>query len=93
MPESKRESVILKGILKGMGREASCAILALKVSLPQLNIFEYVRCDIHEAPADLPDGQYSVSFDGRTMKVKKLDGNWLSRGLWLASDANLDVSD
>ena len=60
---------------------------------PQLNIFEYVSCDIHQAPADLPDGQYSLSFEGRTMKIIKSDGHWQSRGVWLASDAHLDGSD
>ena len=93
VPESKRESVILNGTLKGMGREVPCSVLALKVSLPQLNIFEYIRCDIHQAPVDLPDGHYSVFFEGRTMKVNKSDGLWQSRGLWLASDATLDGGD
>ena len=75
---SKRESVLLPGRLMGMGYEASCSLVAIKVSLPELDIWEYVRCEIYEAPSALPDGRYDVSFDGRAMDIKKLDGNWLA---------------
>ena len=68
---------MMSGWLKGMGHEAECTVSAVKVSLPELNISEYVKCDIHLAPEDLPNGVYQVSFEGRTMKVKKLDGDWL----------------
>ena len=57
--------------------EAGCMVNAVKVSLPQLNIWEYVKCDIHLAPENLPDGLYKVTFEGRTMEVKRLDGYWL----------------
>jgi hypothetical protein len=52
-------------------------VSAVKVSLPLLNVWEYVTCDIHLAPEDLPDGPYKVTFEGRTMQVKKLYGDWL----------------
>ena len=68
---------MMTGRLKGMGREAECTVSAVKLSLPLLNIWEYVRCDIYLAPEDLPDGAYNVTFEGRTMKMKKLDGYWL----------------
>jgi hypothetical protein len=71
------EYIYERNALKGMGYEAGCTVSAVKVSLPQLNIWEYVRCDIHLAPENLPDGSYEVSFEGRTMQVKKLDGDWL----------------
>lgn len=48
-----------------------------RVSLPQLDTWEYVECDVHLAPENLPDGQYRVTFEGRTMQVKRLDGRWL----------------
>jgi hypothetical protein len=67
----------MSGRLSGMGREASCTVSAIKVSLPQLDITEFVKCDILLAPQDLPDGPYRVTFDGRTMRIKKLDGYWL----------------
>jgi hypothetical protein len=68
---------MMAGRLKGMGYEAECTVSAVKVSLPLLNIWEYVKCDIHLAPENLPDGPYEVSFEGRTMHVKKVDGDWL----------------
>jgi hypothetical protein len=77
MPASNRETVIMAGRLKGMGHEAVCTVSAVKISLPHLNISEYVKCDIRLAPLELPDGPYQVTFEGRTMKVKKLDGDWL----------------
>jgi len=77
---SHRETVILKGQLEGMGVLAECTVSAVKVSLPLLNIWEYVRCSIHKAPGSLPDGHYQVTFAGRTMDVKKLGGDWLDGG-------------
>ena len=77
MSTSTRETVMMFGVLRGMGHEAGCTVSAVKVSLPLLNIWEYVRCDIYLAPEDLPDGAYNVTFEGRTMKMKKLDGYWL----------------
>ena len=70
---------MIAGRLKGMGyeAEAGCTVNAVKVTLPQLNIWEYVKCDIHLAPKNLPDGSYEVIFEGRTMQAKKLDGDWL----------------
>ena len=76
MTTSYRETVMMAGRLKGMGREAECTVSAVKVSLPQLNIWEYVRCDIHLAPENLPDGRYAVTFEGKTMEVKLLYGLW-----------------
>jgi hypothetical protein len=77
MTTPHREIVMMSGWLKGMGHEAECTVSAVKVSLPQLDISEYVKCDIHLAPEDLPNGVYQVTFEGVTMKVKKLDGDWL----------------
>jgi hypothetical protein len=74
---SNRETVMMAGRLSGMGYEAECTVSAIKVSLPQLDTWEYVKCDIHLAPEDLPDGQYRVTFEGRTMQVKRVDRCWV----------------
>jgi hypothetical protein len=50
-------------------------VRAVRVSLPNLDILKYVRADIAEASSGLLDGAYDVSFEGRTMKVKKIAGN------------------
>jgi hypothetical protein len=80
MTTSHRETVMMAGRLKGMNREAECTVSAVKVSLPELDIWEYVQCDIHLAPDDLADGLYQVTFKGRTMKVQLLDGIWIDGG-------------
>ena len=77
MTTSHRETVMIAGRLKGMRYEAGCMVNAVKVSLPQLNIWEYAKCDIHLAPKNLPNGSYEVSFEGRRMQAKRLDGYWL----------------
>lgn len=73
---SSREVVMLSGTLKGANHEAPCTVRAIKVSLPNLDIWEYVSAAIAQAPSELPDGAYNVSFEGRTMKVRKVAGNW-----------------
>jgi len=73
---SIREAVLVSGTLKGMSHQVSCMVRAVKVSLPNLDIWEYVSADIAQASSELPDGAYNVSFEGRKMKVKKIAGNW-----------------
>jgi hypothetical protein len=73
---SIREAVLVSGTLKGLNYQVPCMVRAVKVSLANLDILKYVSADIIRAPSELPDGAYNVSFDGRTMKVKKIAGNW-----------------
>jgi hypothetical protein len=73
---SIREAVLVSGTLKGMNHQVPCMVRAIKVSLPNLDILEYVRADIAHAPSELPDGAYNLSFEGRTMEVKKIAGKW-----------------
>jgi hypothetical protein len=75
---SHRESVMLSGLLKGMGREAECLVSALKVSLPGTNVSHYASCSIFSAPDDLPEGQYLVTFGGETTAVQKRDSYWVA---------------
>jgi hypothetical protein len=75
---SIREAVLVSGFLKGKEFEAACTVRAVKVSLMCLDTWEYVSANITQAPADLPDGTYTVSFEGRSMTVKKLAGKWES---------------
>ena len=71
-----REAVLVSGTLNGMSHRVPCMVRTVKVSLPNLDILKWVRADIAQAPSELPDGAYNVSFEGRTMKVKKIAGNW-----------------
>jgi hypothetical protein len=75
---SHREVVMLQGKLRGMGREASCILSAIKISSPLTGHPNFTKCDIHQAPDDLPDGRYEVTFGGQTAKVKNGNGFWLA---------------
>jgi len=78
MPVSVREAVLVQGVLRGMDLEAQCVVRAVKVSLPKLDVWEYVKADITHAPSELPLGAYEVSFDGRKMRVNKTVHGWIS---------------
>jgi len=51
-------------------------VRAVKVSIPKLDVFEYVKAEISEAPAHLPEGDYRLTFEGRNMKAKRVGGDW-----------------
>lgn len=78
MSVSVREAVLVQGVLRGMNLEAQCIVRAVKVSLPKLDIWEYVKADITQAPSDLPIGAYEVSFEGRKLRVNKTHQGWIS---------------
>ena len=61
-----RFAVLIKGILKGMGREAACELLATKNVVAEASRPVYSHCAVIEAPTDLPDGEYEVYFAGET---------------------------
>jgi hypothetical protein len=63
---SIRESVLLAGSLKGEGMELPCTVRPIKVSIPKLDIWEYVNAEISEAPSALPNGSMNfISMDAR----------------------------
>lgn len=76
--------VLLHGIIRGMGREAECGILARRVddSDPRFlhRSFRYFECSILTAPADLPDGDYIAYFAGHSVVATRTRGLWLSSG-------------
>ena len=75
---SVRETVLVPGVLRGMGLEARCVLRAVKVSLLKLDVWEYVAADVVQAPNDLPAGPYEVTFGGRRAKVHKTARGWTS---------------
>ena len=78
MSDSIREAVLLDGVLRGMNLEAHCTVRAVKVSLTKLDVWEYVAADIIQAPSELPFGNYDVTFEGRTLRVKKTPQGWIA---------------
>jgi len=75
---SVREAVLVQGVLRGMDLEAQCVVRAVKVSLPKLDVWEYVKADITDAPTELPLGAYELSYEGRKMRVNKTARGWIS---------------
>jgi hypothetical protein len=71
-----REVVVLSGRLRGMGREAACTLNAVKVSLPGTVVSHFAKCNIHQAPSDLPDGKYELTFDGERVLFEKRNAVW-----------------
>ncbi|HWG20752.1 MAG TPA: hypothetical protein VG225_09495 [Terracidiphilus sp.] len=72
-----RFAVLSKGILRGMGREVGCELLATKTVLPDATRPVYSHCAIIEAPSDLPDGDYEVEFAGEVAVTSLHQGNWV----------------
>jgi hypothetical protein len=72
-----RFAVLMKGILRGMGHEAACELLATKTVVPEASLPDYSHCAIIEAPLDLPDGDYEVEFSGEVGIVRRQRGSWL----------------
>ena len=79
---SIREAVLVSGVVTSDSGSATCTVRAIKVSIPKLDLWEYVSADVFRAPSELPDGAYDVVFDGRKMKVQKVAGTWQARPLY-----------
>jgi hypothetical protein len=77
-------TVILSGNVKGEGREAECMVEARRIGVDSGNelprTYCYTDCSVVVAPADLPDGDYTVYFDGHSFLATRLRGTWLSTG-------------
>jgi hypothetical protein len=72
------ERVVVAGHLTGMGRSEDCKVGAIKVSLAGTNLYEYTRVLVFDTATDLPDGEYELIFSGTRVKVKRINGAWIS---------------
>jgi hypothetical protein len=72
-----RFAVLSKGVLRGMGREEVCELLATKTVLAEASQASYSHCAIIEAPSDLPDGDYEVEFADEVAVTSLRDGSWM----------------
>lgn len=79
--------VLLQGVLRGMGRESLCEMLALREEDPATHRKIYSRCSVIGAPIDLPDGEYTVTFRDGTALVRREGGLWLPDGVQLSDAA------
>lgn len=73
--------VLVFGRLANSAVLVRCIVRAIIITIPRLNVTEYVKADVVLAPPYLPDGEYELHFDGRMMIVKNADGHWSSEDL------------
>ncbi len=74
----RRGSVVLKGMLSGMGRQVQCTLHADKVQSRSEEACEYTNVAVTEAPDCLADGHYELAFDGRICEIQRLMGKWIN---------------
>jgi hypothetical protein len=72
-------AVLIHGVLTGMGRESHCELLVWKEASNDGPV--YRQCRVVTAPLNLPDGNYVVAFDGRTVPTSKQNGWWVMEAL------------
>jgi hypothetical protein len=73
--------VLVRGVLRGMGRESTCEMLAYWQKHPETHRTVYSRCSVIGAASDLPDGEYTVAFRGGLAVVRREGGLWLPDGV------------
>lgn len=77
--------VLVRGYLRGMGREADCEVVAMKRTIEHMRKsrrhFEeiYSEFGVIDAPPDLPDGDYTVQIGKHVFTTTRRRGLWLSR--------------
>jgi len=80
-----RSVVLVHGLLHGLGYEARCEMLAMRESASREGSSTYSRCSVIDAPMDLPDGDYTVTFGGYSVLARK------QAGLWVPDDGVAEV--
>jgi hypothetical protein len=76
---SRRESVVLQGMLRGEGHERPCRVRAVKVAMPcEPMASDYADMGIADSD-NFPDGSYEVTVAGRTIPLTRRDGFYLKR--------------
>ena len=69
-------AVLERARLSGMGREAVGEIVAIRNSVAGETW--YSNCHVLSAPADLPDGEYTVMLRGHGLAARRQHGLWLA---------------
>jgi hypothetical protein len=72
-----RSVVLIHGLLQGNGRQEPCEMLAIRETQEAPAPAVYSRCSVIDAPHDLPDGEYAVTFGGYSVPAKKDAGLWI----------------
>ena len=72
-----RSVVLIHGLLQGNGRQEPCEMLAMRDVPTTPGPAVYSRCSVIEAPENLPDGEYTVTFGGHIVPARKEAGLWV----------------
>jgi hypothetical protein len=72
------ESIVMPGKLIGMGRLADCSLRVVRLTAAEGDHCEYRGITIEEAPPDLPEGRYELTFDAQVRVVQRLCGKWVN---------------
>jgi hypothetical protein len=79
---SRREAVLLPGILRGGGKEITCTVRATKVSLSEsfgLPVaVAYCEYSIQSLSKVLPEGRYQLSVNAEVIPMQYQSGLWLA---------------
>lgn len=75
-----RSVVLIHGVLRGMERQSECEMLALKETDSVTRRTTYSCCSVIQAASELPDGEYTVAFQGNTVMARREGGLWLANG-------------
>lgn len=59
-----------------MGCEADCSLIATRAEEPTRACPAYTKCAVMNAPDDLPDGYYEVTFRGHSAFLHRTNGVW-----------------
>jgi hypothetical protein len=75
---SRRESVLLPGILRGQGYEVQCSVRATKVTPPGPSglavAAAFCEYSIHSVSNKLPDGRYKLSVNADIIPMRRHNG-------------------
>jgi hypothetical protein len=73
-----REPVSFPRVLRGQGHEATCAIDAIKASLPGTDEFSYTNYSIRWVSKELPESVYELTANGENTRVQLRNGFWIA---------------
>ena len=78
-----KETVVVKGILNGAGRQRSCRVRAVRHTTyadecAHPLCVSYSRCHVEDAD-DFPEGEYELAFEGHRVLLIKRAGQYVLR--------------
>ena len=71
-----RDPVRMSGTLRGSGLTAQCMMTALRVTLAGTRLFKDCQLSIEWISKPLPEGNYSLTFEDKTIQMHYSQGAW-----------------